>query len=77
MKDYPNLVELWSTIDAVAERCTKCRARWLTIFSAEAGEFGGVRRRLKTTEDGILFWPSKLCDDCAEINETLDILEEE
>ena len=77
MKDYPNLVELWSTNDAVAERCTKCRARWFTSYAAGAGEFCGVRTRLMTTEDGMLFWPGKLCDDCAEINETLDILKEE
>lgn len=76
MKDYPNLITLWSTNDCIAERCTKCRARWFTDFSGH-GELSGVRTRLKTTEDGILFWPSKLCDDCAEINEMLDILREE
>ena len=77
MKDYPNLVTMWETIDCVAERCAVCRARWLTCFTDGAGELAGVRTRLRTTEDGIKFWPSKLCDDCVEINEELEIILEE
>lgn len=77
MKEYPNLVEMWSTVDCVAERCTKCRARWFTSYAVSAGEFGGVRTRLMTTEDGIVHWPDKLCDDCAVFDNTLKIMMEE
>lgn len=72
VKDYPNLVTMWETVDCIAERCTVCRARWFTDF--KAGKFGGVRTRLRTTEDGMLSWPEKLCDDCAEINAELEII---
>lgn len=77
MKDYPNLVTMWETIDCIAERCTVCRARWFTSFAGRSGELGGVRTRLCTTEDGMISWPDKLCDDCAKINEELEIIVEE
>lgn len=76
MKNYPNLVELWSTVECIAERCTKCGARWFTSFSEDRRGLGGVRCRLRCNDAYILEWPEKLCADCEEINTELDMIRE-